>query len=58
MYADLPNDVPMSGVPPEYLVDDKRLADIEVHPGDEFLSSDFLSRPKLREGFLSFALVT
>ena len=35
MYADLPNDVPMSGVPPALLADDKRLADIEVHPGDE-----------------------
>jgi S1-C subfamily serine protease len=35
MYAVLPNDVPMTAVSPEFLADDKRLTDIEVHPGDE-----------------------
>jgi S1-C subfamily serine protease len=35
MYADLPDAVPMSGLPPTFLATDEMLADIEVHPGDE-----------------------
>jgi trypsin-like peptidase len=35
MYADLPDTVPMSGLPPAFLATDQMLTDIEVHPGDE-----------------------
>jgi len=35
MYADLPDQVPMSGLPPAFLATDHMLTDIEVHPGDE-----------------------
>jgi S1-C subfamily serine protease len=35
MYANLPDEVPISGLPPEALVADKNLEDIDVHPGDE-----------------------
>jgi hypothetical protein len=35
MYIDLPNDVPVSVPPPDFLVDDKRVEDIDLHPGDE-----------------------
>jgi hypothetical protein len=35
MYADLPDDVPMTGVPPEFLASDERILDIELHPGDD-----------------------
>jgi hypothetical protein len=35
MYADLPDEVPITGLPPEFLADDKRLEDIDLHPGDE-----------------------
>jgi hypothetical protein len=35
MYADLPDEVPITGLPPDALVTDKTLKDLEVHPGDE-----------------------
>ena len=35
MYGNLPDDVPITGVTPAFLVTDERLNDIEVHPGDE-----------------------
>lgn len=35
MYADLPDEVPMTGLPPDALVTDKTLEDIEIHPGDD-----------------------
>jgi len=35
MYANLPDEVPITGLPPEALVTDKTLEDIDVHPGDE-----------------------
>lgn len=35
MYADLPDEVPMTGLSPDALVTDQRLEDIEVHPGDD-----------------------
>jgi S1-C subfamily serine protease len=35
MYAALPDDVPMSGLPPAFLATDEMLTEIEVHPGDE-----------------------
>jgi hypothetical protein len=38
MYGNLPDDVPITGVTPEFLADDKRLEDIDVHPGDEIMA--------------------
>lgn len=35
MYADVPDEVPMTGLSPDFLVTDKTLEDIEVHPGDD-----------------------
>ena len=35
MYAGLPSEVPMSGLPPAFLATDQTLAEIELHPGDE-----------------------
>jgi hypothetical protein len=35
MYADLPDEVPMTGLSLDALVTDKSLEDIEVHPGDD-----------------------
>lgn len=35
MYADLPDEVPMTGLPPDALMTDKTLEDLEVHPGDD-----------------------
>lgn len=35
MYADLPDEVPLTGLPPTALATDQTLRDIEVHPGDE-----------------------
>jgi hypothetical protein len=35
MYADLPDEVPITGLPPDALVTDKSLEGIDVHPGDE-----------------------
>jgi trypsin-like peptidase len=35
MYVDLPDEVPITGLPPDFLADDKRLEEIDLHPGDE-----------------------
>jgi hypothetical protein len=35
MYAEIPDEVPMTGLLPSILVTDKSLEDIELHPGDE-----------------------
>ena len=35
MYADLPDEVPITGLPPDALVTDKGLEEIDLHPGDE-----------------------
>jgi hypothetical protein len=35
MYADIPDEVPMTGLSPDTLVTDKVLEDIQFHPGDE-----------------------
>jgi len=35
MYANLPDEVPITGLSPDALVTDKTLEDIDVHPGDE-----------------------
>lgn len=41
MYIELPADVPITGLPPNFLADDKKLGDIEMHPGDEVFSLGF-----------------
>jgi Trypsin-like peptidase domain len=51
MYADLPDDVPMTGVLPNFLVDDTRLTDIEVHPGDEAFVLGFPLNAQAPGGF-------
>jgi hypothetical protein len=35
MYTDIPDEVPMTGLSPDFLVTDKSLDEIEFHPGDE-----------------------
>jgi hypothetical protein len=35
MYADLPQEVPITGLPPDALATDKSLEEIDLHPGDE-----------------------
>jgi hypothetical protein len=35
MYGNIPDEVPMTGLPPDALVTDKSLEEIEFHPGDE-----------------------
>lgn len=35
MYGDIPDDVPMTGLSPDFLVTDKILDELEFHPGDE-----------------------
>jgi hypothetical protein len=35
MYADIPDEVPMTGLSPDSLVTNKSLDDLEFHPGDE-----------------------
>jgi hypothetical protein len=35
MYADVPDEVPMTSLPPDFLATDKSLEDLELHPGDE-----------------------
>ena len=35
MYGDLPDEVPMTGLSPDFLVTDTSLREIEFHPGDE-----------------------
>jgi hypothetical protein len=42
MYIDLPNEkLPISVLTPNYLVDDKRIEQLEIHPGDEVLCLGF-----------------
>jgi hypothetical protein len=41
MYVDLPTDVPITVLPPEFLADDNRLENIELHPGDEVFCLGF-----------------
>jgi S1-C subfamily serine protease len=51
MYANLPDDVPVSGVTPAFLVDDKRLTELEVHPGDEVFVLGFPLSAQAPGGF-------
>jgi hypothetical protein len=41
MYVNLPADVPITGLAPDFLADDQRLRDIELHPGDEIFCLGF-----------------
>jgi len=41
MYTELPRDVPISVLPPSFLADDKRIEEIEIHPGDQVLYLGF-----------------
>jgi hypothetical protein len=41
MYVSLPADVPITGLAPDFLADDQRLRDIELHPGDEIFCLGF-----------------
>ncbi len=41
MYGNLPDDVPMTGVTPDFLSSDKTLEDVDVHPGDEIIVLGF-----------------
>jgi hypothetical protein len=51
MYGDLPDEVPMSGLPPDFLVTDKSLEELEVHPGDEAFILGFPAAVSTPGGF-------
>jgi|SRR5579871_586924 len=44
MFGDIPDEVPMTGLSPDFLVTDKSLGEIEFHPGDE---ADILGFPAM-----------
>ena len=51
MYADLPDEVPMTGLAPDVLATDKSLEDVEVHPGDEAFILGFPAAASTPGGF-------
>jgi hypothetical protein len=51
MYADLPDEVPITGLPPDFLATDKSLEDLEVHPGDEAFILGFPAAASIDGGF-------
>jgi hypothetical protein len=51
MYANIPDEVPMTGLSPESLVTDKTLEDIEFHPGDEAYVLGFPAMVSTEGGF-------
>ena len=51
MYADLPDEVPMTGLSPDVLATDKSLEDFEVHPGDEAFILGFPAAASTAGGF-------
>ena len=51
MYGDIPDEVPMTGLPPAALVTDKSLEDIEFHPGDEAFILGFPGMLSTEGGF-------
>jgi len=59
MYLGLPADLPLSFLPLDYLADDVRLLDLEIHPGDDLLclgfplALDFNTFPVIRSGTLA-----
>jgi hypothetical protein len=60
MYGDFPDEVPMTGLTPDFLADDKRIEELGLHPGDEvfFLGFPYFAAsiggfPILRSGHLA-----
>jgi hypothetical protein len=51
MYANLPDDVPMTGLSPDFLVTDKSLEEIELHPCDEAFILGFPAAVSTEGGF-------
>jgi hypothetical protein len=51
MYGDIPDEVPMTGLPPDALATDKSLEDIEFHPGDEAFILGFPAMVSTEGGF-------
>jgi hypothetical protein len=51
MYADVPDEVPMTGLSPDVLVTDKNLEDVDVHPGDEAFILGFPAAASTPGGF-------
>jgi hypothetical protein len=51
MYADLPDEVPITGLPPDFLATDKRLEELEIHPGDEAFVLGFPAAARATGGF-------
>jgi hypothetical protein len=51
MYADLPDEVPITGLPPDALATDKSLEEVEVHPGDEAFVLGFPAMVSIAGGF-------
>lgn len=60
MYVELPKDVPVTGLALDFLVDDQKLKDVELHPGDEVFCLGFPLAaataggfPLLRSGYIA-----
>lgn len=51
MYGDIPDEVPMTSLPPNFLVTDKTLEDLEIHPGDEAFILGFPAMVATEGGF-------
>jgi hypothetical protein len=51
MYGNIPDEVPMTGLPPDALVTDKSLEEIEFHPGDEAQILGFPAMVSTEGGF-------
>jgi hypothetical protein len=51
MYGNFPDEVPMTGLSPDYLVTDKSLEEIEFHPGDEAYILGFPAAVSTEGGF-------
>jgi len=60
MYVELPTDVNITGLPLSFLADDKKIEELDLHPGDEVFclgfplaTSTFGGFPILRKGYLA-----
>jgi hypothetical protein len=51
MYGDIPDEVPMTGLSPDFLVTDMSLEEIEFHPGDEAYILGFPAMAGTEGGF-------
>jgi hypothetical protein len=51
MYANIPDVVPLTGLPPDALLTDKTREDIEFHPGDEAFILGFPAMVSIEGGF-------